>query len=183
MKNYSLFLVLFITFFSCKNEEKKPVVEDVQTSTKSKFYKEVIVKNSGHFSGLILGEEFQKASKIIDENFKAEEDENEFILYKLDKTYTNSSYELYFKNNKLNEILFDTYVYDEKGMFDKNGSLVLFKEIKEDFLKRFGNKYMETSNTENEILFWSDENKDIQLIHEIGKAGVHVYIESVEITE
>jgi len=176
MKNF-LYFLLIVALVSCKNDER--VIIDTKSQVeKSKSYKEAVVQQGGDFLGLILGEEFETASKILPTVLPAdittEEDEN-FLYYRLEHIYTVTEYQLFFDNNKLEEINFDAIVYNEKGDFDENGAIELFNDLKDDFIKFYGNKYMTSSDEDNEILFWNKGNKNVQLILE--KAKVHVYLD------
>lgn len=177
MKKY-IYFVLLVFIASCNNSTTENLTPDLNAN-KSKFYKEVIIKNGGDFSGFTLGQKQSEASQLIPVEFLGEKDKA-YQFYSLENTYTTSEFQLYFEDNKLKELNFDTHVYDETGTFDKAGAETLFNEIKEDFLKQFGKKYMENSEQENEILFWTDDKKNIQLIHEKAKAAVHVYIDISE---
>jgi len=170
-KYFYLFLLLF--FFSCKNDKR--VILDTQTEIeKSEFYKTTVIQKGEDFLGLKLGEEFETAREVLPKKYLIEEDEN-YLYYKIENTFTVVEYQLYFNENKLEEIDFDAIVYDETGMFDKNGAIELFNDLKEDFIYTFGNKYMTSEEEENEILFWNKENKNVQLILE--KAKVHAYLD------
>lgn len=172
MKKY-LFLFLIVSLFSCE-DNKRNIVDTQEIVEKSKFYKEAIVQQGEDFFGLKLGDEFETAKEVLPEKYFIEEDEN-YLFYKIESTYTVAEYQLYFNENKLEEIDFDAIVYDEKGAFDNNGAIELFNDLKDDFIIVFGNKYMTSSEGENEILFWNKGNKNIQLILE--KAKVHAYLD------
>lgn len=176
MKKILILLVTAFSLVACTNESKKNTPEVDNSVVRSKYYLEVIKQIGGDFSGFNLGDEFKVASKVFGEQNLIEKSED-YLFYKFEDTYTNSEYQIYFSENKLNELYIDTYIYDETGTFDRAASAILFNEIKEDFLKRFGNKYMETSKEKNEILYWSNNKKNIQLIHEVSKAAVHVYLD------
>ncbi|MFT4644502.1 MAG: hypothetical protein ACI8ZX_000905 [Planctomycetota bacterium] len=178
-------LILFVTAISlvaCNNETKTTAQEIDSTVAHSKYYLEVIKKAGGDFSGFNLGDKVKVAQEVLGEQNLVEK-EADYLFYKFEETYSNADYEIFFKDGRLNEILLDAYIYDETGNFDRAASAVLFNEIKDDFLKRFGNKYMETSDEKNEILYWSKDKKNIQLIHEVSKAAVHVYLDKSEFEE
>lgn len=179
-KTFSLIL-LSLTFFaiSC-NSEKKPQQEDKSHfDDKSKFYKETIIVAGGDFLGFNLGCDLKDAISILPKE-KIVLDKKEYQLYKNTASYSDTEYQLFFKDDKLEEINFDTYILDEKGNMDKNGALILFNELKAKFLKRYGNKYMESSDENNEILYWSKDKKSIQLINEFEKGSIHVYLDIAE---
>jgi len=173
MKKY-IYIFVTLALFSC-NSDSRNIVDTKNDSSKSKFYKETIKQQGEDFLGLKLGEDFITAKDVLPKEYLVEEEEN-YLYYRLEGVYTVVEYQLYFNNEeKLEEINFDAIVYDEKGTFDKNGAIELFNEIKEDFIKTYGNKYMTSSDEENEILFWNKENKNAQLILE--KAKVHAYLD------
>lgn len=178
-------IILFVTAFllmTCNSDSKTIATPTATDVTKSKAYLEVIKYAGGDFAGFNLGDEFEVASKVFGKK-NLIENEADYLFYKFEETYTNSEFELSFADNKLNELYLDAYIYDETGTFDRAASATLFNEIKQDFLKRFGNKYMESSDEENEILYWSQDKKNIQLIHEVSKAAVHVYLDISEFEE
>ena len=177
MKNITLFLLSLIVLISCKNDTKE--ITTVPDIANSKYYQETMLRVGNDFLGFNLGENFETASIVFSKEHLQQE-ENDYLYYKISNTYTEAEYQLIFEDEKLKEIDFDVHVYDEKGNFNTQGAETLFTEIKADFLKRFGNKYMESSEEENEILYWSKDKKNIQLIHEKAKAAVHVYADIVE---
>lgn len=182
MKNLLILFVMTISLVACKNDTKNVATPIDTEITKSKAYFEVIKFAGGDFDGFSLGESIASVRQVFGEENLVEE-ESDYLYYKFEDIYTNSEFEFSFADNKLKELYLDTYVYDETGTFDRAASDMLFNEIKDDFLKRFGNKYMETSDEKNEILFWSNEKKNIQLIHEVSKAAVHVYLDISEFEE
>lgn len=178
-------LILFVSAFlliTCNNESTKTLTETATDLTKSKAYLEVVKYSGGDFAGFNLGDDFKVASTIFGEE-NLVENEEDYLFYKFENTYSNAEYELSFSENRLNELYLDAYIYDETGTFDRAASTMLFTEIKNDFLKRFGDKYMETSDEKNEILYWSNDKKNVQLIHEISKAAIHVYLDISEFEE
>lgn len=168
----NIFIFLLVILFSCKND--RVIVDTQDIPTKSKFYKETVIQKGSDFLGLQLGEEFETALEVLPKEYLGEETEN-YLYYKIENSYSTVEYQLYFNENKLEEINFDAVVYNEKGTFDENGAIELFNDLKEDFLYSFGNKYMTSSDEVNEILFWNNGNKNVQLILE--KAKVHVYLD------
>lgn len=182
MKKIIFLFIIAFSLIACSNEANNTPIETATDITKSNVYLEVIKYKGGDFAGFNLGDEIEVASKVFGEE-NLIENETDYLFYKFEETYTNSEYQLTFADNKLSELYLDAYIYDETGTFDRAASSELFNEIKDDFLKKFGNKYMETSNEKNEILYWSNDKKNIQLIHEVSKAAVHVYLDISEFEE
>jgi hypothetical protein len=182
MKKIILLFVTAISLIACNDDSKLVATPTTSDMTKSKAYFEIIKYAGGDFAGFNLGEKIETASKVFNKE-NLVESESDYLFYKFEETYTNSEYQLSFSENKLKEIYLDTYIYDETGTFDRAASALLFNEIKEDFLKRFGNKYMETIDEQNEILYWSNDKKNIQLIHEVSKAAIHVYLDISDFEE
>ena len=171
MKKYLSIFILLI--FACKNDNRV-IIDTQKESSKSKYYKETVIQQGEDFLGLKLGEEYETASKVLPKENLVEENEN-YLYYKVEKTYSVAEYQLYFEENKLQEIDFDAIVYDETGTFDENGAKELFNDLKEDIINAFGKKYMTSSDETNEILFWNKDDKNVQLILE--KAKVHAYFD------
>jgi len=181
MKKTSLFFAftIILFMFSCQTETKPLENENTHFEGKSKFYKETIFTFGGEFLGFTLGEEQKTASKKLPKEKRSLQEDN-YQLYKFTGSYSDTEYQLYFKDGKLEEINFDTYIKDAQGNNDKDGALTLFNELKKELLKTFGNKFMESSDEANEILYWSKDKKNIQLIHEFDKAAVHAYLDITE---
>ncbi len=173
MKKYLYLALIIVVYISCNENTQEAQVD---LSNKSIFYKETILKQGGDFLSLNLGDKMENASKVLPKDILQQNEKN-YQFYKSSNTFSVAEYQLIYEKEKLVEIDFDVFIYDEKGNFDTDGALELFNELKEDFLKKFGNKYMESSDTENEILYWSKDNKNVQLILE--KAAVHAYLDIV----
>lgn len=175
MKKLILAFLVIFSISACNETEKetsKPIDE-----SKSVYYKEVIKTLHGDIAGLSIGASVADCKKIIDGNYLAEE-ADDYLMYLIsDNKYTVAEYGLIFEDGKLVEIALDIDVYNEEDSYDAEGASKLFEELKEDFLERFGSKYLETVTEENTVLFWSDDVKEIQLIKDAGK--VHVYIDVI----
>lgn len=183
MKNilFTFAFLSIISLNSCNSGEKnKADTENKISDSKSVFYKEVVKTLAGDFAGFSIGASFEESKKVMSKEFLTKE-ESDFLMYKISDKFTISEYSLIFEDGKLIEIALDTDIYDETDNYDSEAALLLFNDLKDDFLKRFGSKYLETETEENTVLFWSDDVKEIQLIKE--KAKVHVYIDALSEAE
>lgn len=172
---FALMILFSACFTGTETVEENLAVEE----TKSTYYKEVVKASNGDFSGFTLGKSLSETEDVLASEYLSIE-EDDFLLFKISDTYTITEYSLYFtENNKLSEINMDTKVYDEEDNYDTSGAIELFNEIKEEFMTKFGSKYLEEVNNDNIIMFWNKGPKQIQLI--LDNSEVHVYIESSEI--
>lgn len=179
MKNliFAFAFLSIISLNSCNSADKNKAEAATKISdSKSVVYKEVVKTLAGDFAGFSIGASFADSKKVISKDFLTKE-ESDFLMYKISDKYTVSEYTLIFEDGKLIEIALDTDIYDETDNSDSDAALLLFNDLKDDFLERFGSKYLETETDDNTVLFWSDDKKEIQLIKENGK--VHVYIDKL----
>lgn len=175
LKTLSLSLVILLTACSDKKAETTTVIEASENA--SVYYKEIVKSQAGDFSGFSIGSSMAETKKAFDQQYLVEE-ESDFLMYKVSEKYTVSEYSLIFDGNALAEIALDTKVYDDADNYDPEAAKQLYKDLKEDFLERFGSKYLEESDEYNNILFWTKDAKEIQLIKD--NAEVHVYIDAIQ---
>lgn len=179
-----LFAFAFLSFIalnSCNSGEKNKAETVTKISdSKSVVYKEVVKTLTGDFAGFTIGASFQDCKNVIGKDFLTKE-EKDFLMYKISDKLTISEYSLIFENGKLIEIALDTDVYDETDNYDSDAALLLFNDLKDDFLERFGSKYLETEDEDYTVLFWSDDVKEVQLIKDNGK--IHVYVDALSAEE
>lgn len=142
----------------------------------SVYYKEVVKSQLGDFSGFSIGASIAETKKVLGtENLVTEE--SDFLMYKISEEFTISEYSLIFDGNALSEIALDTKLYDDVDNYDEEAATQLLNDLKTDFLKKFGSKYLEESDEYNDILFWTKDGKEIQLIKD--GAEVHVYVDVI----
>lgn len=173
LKTLSIAFVISLSACGDKKSETTETTKPVVNG--SVYYQEVVKTESGDFSGFSIGASMEETKKAFDNQYLIEE-ESDFLMYKVTEKYTISEYSLIFDGETLAEIALDTKVYDDADNYDFEAAKLLFKDLKTDFLKRFGSKYLEESDETNSILFWTKDGKEIQLIKD--NAEVHVYIDA-----
>lgn len=172
----TLTIAFVITMSACGEKETTTTELVKPDENTSVYYKEIVKNQAGDFAGFSIGASIAESKKVLDNQY-LEEEESDFLLYKVSEKYTISEYSLLFDAGVLAEIALDTKVYDDADNYDSEAALQLFKDLKEDFLKRFGSKYLEETNENNSIMFWTKDGKEIQLIKE--NAEVHVYVDAI----
>ena len=52
----------------------------------------------------------------------------------------------------------------------------LFDDIRNEFFEKYGSKYLQENDEDNTIMYWSKNEKEVQLILE--ENNVHIYIDT-----
>ncbi|MGB0885613.1 MAG: hypothetical protein ACPGR5_04235, partial [Chitinophagales bacterium] len=171
MKNLLFILPLTILLLTaCGDSEKtsQKTTTAAVDNLKSEVYKEIISNEAGDFNGAKIGMTLKEVKALYDDENLSEE-ADDFLQYKLSNTYTISDYTFIFEDDKLTQIGLDTEVYDSADNNDSEQAQVLFNDLMDTFLDKFGNKYLESENGISSILFWTSEDKEIQLIKDFSE--------------
>lgn len=172
MKYFTSFLLVIALFACNKSKPAKQVVETNQTiealDTKP-IYKEVIQTSVGDIAGLQIGENktniltFLK-SKTIDKS------QVNTISYSQKTENSENEVNLGFKNDTLVQIAMDI------NLVSKDLAAQLFDDIRNEFFEKYGSKYLQENDEDNTIMYWSKNEKEVQLILE--ENNVHIYIDT-----
>lgn len=174
---FFLFSITFFGFIACGGANGENASTSLQgkadSEHESPYYDDIVLSNSGEFSGIEIGETRTSVKQKLPEDAFDNESES-YLYYKWNIGDHVYNLDLFFDGeDKLNSI--DGYVrfYDSKGAYDKDQALAFYKDLKADFLTKYGEE-QEVNLDDFTYIRWIFDQKDVEI--GIDNAEVYWYV-------